>query len=193
MFILMLIAIYGIIGELSNPGAILPGVIGAIALVLALYLGAILPVNIAGVALIVFAVILFTAEAFTPTFGLLTVGGVVAFLLGSLMLFDTVAPDFRLSLWLIVPSAILTAAFFLVVIGFGLRAQRLPVRVGKATLPGQIAEALTPIDATSGRVFVEGENWSAVSETPVATGEKVEVVQVDALRLKVKPLTKSPS
>ena len=100
MFILMLIAIYGIIGELSNPGAILPGVVGAIALVLALYMASVLPVNIAGLALIVLAVGLFVTDLFAPTHGVLTAGGIISFFLGSLMLFDTAGPAFRLSLGL---------------------------------------------------------------------------------------------
>lgn len=191
MFILMLIAIYGIIGELSNPGAILPGAIGVIALVLTLYLGAVLPVNVAGIALIVLAVALFTAEAFTPSFGLLTTGGLAAFLLGALMLFDTVAPSFRLSLTLIVPAAVVTTAFFVFVVGAGLRAQRLPVRVGRETLAGSIAEAISDIDASSGRVRVQGENWLATSATPISKGERVEVVSVHGLSVTVKPIEES--
>jgi membrane-bound serine protease (ClpP class) len=192
MFVLMLIAIYGIVGELSNPGAILPGVIGVIALVLTLYLAAVLPVNIAGFALIVLGLILFVAEVFTPAFGLLTVGGLAAFLLGALMLFDRVAPSFRLPMGLIVPAALITAAFFLFVVGAGLRAQRLPVRVGRETLAGSMAEALTDIDAESGRVFVQGESWCARSATPIAKGARVEVVAVHGLSLTVKPIEDRP-
>jgi len=104
MFILMLIAIYGIIGELTSPGAILPGVVGAIALILALYLAAILPVNVAGLVLIALAMMLFIFDLYTPTHGVLTVGGVLAFLIGSLMLFDRADPLFRLSLSFIIPA-----------------------------------------------------------------------------------------
>ena len=113
MFILMLIAIYGIIGELSNPGAILPGVVGAIALILALYMAAILPVNIAGLALIVLAIGLFIADIYAPTHGVLTVGGIVSFFLGALMLFDRADPAFRLSLSIIIPATVVTALFFI--------------------------------------------------------------------------------
>src|SRR5215217_1367811 len=112
MFILMLIAIYGIIGELSSPGAILPGVVGAIALVLALYLAAILPVNVAGLVLIALAVGLFVFDLYTPTHGVLTVGGIIAFLIGSLMLFNRADPLFGLSLNYIIPATVVTAAFF---------------------------------------------------------------------------------
>ena len=113
MFILMLIAIYGLIGEMTTPGAILPGVIGAIALVLALYMAAILPVNIAGLLLIGLAVGLFVIDVFAPTHGILTGGGIVAFLIGSLMLFNRRDPLFRLSLAYIIPSVIMTAGFFI--------------------------------------------------------------------------------
>lgn len=187
MFILMLIAIYGIIGELSNPGAILPGVVGAIALILLLYMAAVLPVNVAGLALIALAIALFIAEAFTPTYGVLTVGGIVSFFLGSLMLFEH-AP-FRLSLAFIIPATLLTAAFFVFVVAAGLRAQLIPVRVGKETMIGRVVTALTGIDAQGGKVFVEGEYWNAVSETPIEPGQAVEIVAVQGLTLKVKPKT----
>jgi membrane-bound serine protease (ClpP class) len=187
MFILMLMAIYGILGELSNPGAIIPGVVGAIALILVLYMSAVLPVNIAGVALIVLAVLLFVAEAFTPSFGLLTAGGVTAFLIGSLMLFDRAAPGFHLSLKVILPATLATAAFFVFVVSAGLRAQRLPTRVGTSTLVGRSADALTDIGPEGGRVFVEGEDWAAVSATPIRKGEKATVVSIKGLLLTVKP------
>lgn len=141
MFVLMLVAIYGIIGELSNPGAILPGVVGAIALILALYMASVLPINIAGVALIVVAVGLFIADIFAPTHGVLTAGGIISFFLGSLMLFDKATP-FRLSLAVIVPASVITALFFIFVFGAGLRAQFLPVKVGKETMLGKTVTAL---------------------------------------------------
>src|SRR6059058_201652 len=134
MFILMLIAIYGIIGELSSPGAILPGVVGAIALVLALYLAAVLPVNVTGLVLIALALMIFIFDVYATTHGVLTVGGVISFLIGSLMLFNRADPLFRLSLSYIIPATLVTAAFFVFVIGKGLRAQLLPVKVGRETL-----------------------------------------------------------
>jgi membrane-bound serine protease (ClpP class) len=187
MFILMLIAIYGLIGEMTTPGAILPGVIGAIALVLALYMAAILPVNIAGLVLIGLAVGLFVIDVFAPTHGVLTGGGIVAFLIGSLMLFNRRDPLFRLSLAYIIPSVIVTAAFFIFVVGKGLRAQRLPVKVGKETMLGKIVSALTPIDASEGKVFVEGEYWTAKSDTPIDQGHAVQIIAVEGLTLKVIP------
>jgi membrane-bound serine protease (ClpP class) len=185
MFILMLIAIYGLIGEMTTPGAILPGVIGAIALVLALYMAAILPVNVAGLLLIGLAVGLFVIDVFAPTHGILTGGGIVAFLIGSLMLFNRRDPLFRLSLAYIIPSVIVTAAFFIFVVGKGLRAQRLPVKVGKETMLGKIVCALTPIDSTDGKVFVEGEYWTARSDTPIDQGHAVQIISVEGLILKV--------
>ena len=189
MFLLMLMAIYGIIGELSNPGAILPGVVGAIALILVLYMAAILPVNIAGVALIVLAVGLFITDVYASTHGVLTAGGIVAFFLGALMLFNKAEPGFRLSLAYIIPGVAVTAAFFAFIVGAGLRAQMLPVRVGNEAMLGKTASAISRIDASGGKVFIEGELWSAVSETPVEKDQPVEIVAVEGLTLKVKPKT----
>src|SRR4026208_1368219 len=117
MFIVMLIAIYGIIGEMTTPGAILPGVVGAIALILALYLAAILPVNVTGDVLIALALMLFIFDVYATTHGVLTIGGIAAFLIGSLMLFNRGDPLFRLSLNYIIPATLVTAAFFIFVIG----------------------------------------------------------------------------
>jgi len=186
MFILMLIAIYGIIGELTTPGAILPGVVGAIALILALYLAAVLPVNVTGLALIALALMLFIFDIYAPTHGVLTIGGVISFLIGSLMLFNRADPLFRLSLSYIIPATIVTAGFFVFVLGKGLRAQRLPIRAGAETLLGKTVSALTPIDSHGGRIFVEGEYWNAISDTPVEQGEPVEIAAVQGLTLRVK-------
>ena len=187
MMILMLVAIYGIIGELSNPGAVLPGVVGAIALILVLYMATILPVNIAGFALIGLAVVLFIVDIYAPTHGVLTFGGIVAFFLGTLMLFNRADPAFRVSLVYIIPATLVTAAFFIFVVGAGLRAQFLPVRAGRETLLGKSVPALARIDAASGRVFVEGEYWNAVSEVPIEPGHPVEIVAINGLTLTVKP------
>ena len=187
VFFLMLLAIYGIIGELSSPGAVLPGVVGAIALVLVLYMSAVLPLNIAGLALIGVALGLFVVDVFASTHGVLTGGGIIAFLLGALMLFDRAEPSFRLSLVYIIPATVITAAFFTWVVGAGLRAQFLPVRTGHQAMLGRTAAALGRIDAGGGRVFVEGEYWNAVSDTPVEPGQPVEIVALEGLTLKVKP------
>ncbi len=187
MFILMLVVIYGFIGELSHPGAILPGVAGAIALLLVLYMSSILPVNITGIVLIGLAITLFVVDIFAPTHGVLTAGGVVSFFLGAMMLFSQAGPGFGLSLAWIIPATVVTAAFFVFVVGAGLRAQFKPVRAGKETMLGKTVNALSRIDAQGGRVFIEGENWNAVSDTPVEAGHPVEVIGIEGLTLKVKP------
>jgi membrane-bound serine protease (ClpP class) len=186
MFILMLIAMYGIIGEMTTPGAILPGVVGAIALVLALYMAAILPVNVTGLVLIAFAVMLFIFDVYAPTHGVLTAGGIISFLVGSLMLFNRADPLFRLSLTFIIPATLVTAAFFVFVVGKGLRAQLLPVKAGAETMVGKTVPALTLIDSRGGRIFVEGEYWNAVSDTPIEKDEVVEIEAVQGLTAKVK-------
>ena len=187
MFLLMLMAIYGIIGELSNPGAILPGVVGGIALILALYMAAILPVNIAGLALIGLAILLFIADIYATTHGVLTAGGIISFFLGALMLFNKAEPGFRLSLAYIIPGVVVTAAFFIFIVGAGLRAQWLPVRTGLETMLGKTVNAISRIDASGGKVFVEGEYWNAVSDAPIESGQPVEIIAVTGLTLKVKP------
>jgi membrane-bound serine protease (ClpP class) len=192
MFILMLIAIYGIIGELSSPGAILPGVIGAIALVLVLYMAAILPINVTGLMLIGLAFVFFVFDVFAPTHGVLTGGGIVAFLIGSLMLFNRDDPLFRLSLAYIIPATIGTALFFAFIVGKGLRAQLLPIKAGKETLLGRTIPAFTAIDSTGGKVFVEGAYWNAVSDTPIERGQPVQVAAVLGLTLRVKPRSTNP-
>src|SRR5437667_5507680 len=186
MFILMLIAIYGIIAEVSTPGAILPGVAGAIALLLFLYMAAILPVNVTGLVLIALALMLFVIDVYATTHGVLTVGGIFSFLVGSLMLFNRADPLFRLSLNYIIPASLVTAAFFVFVIGKGLRAQLLPVKVGAQILIGKTVTALTPIDSRGGWIFVEGEYWNAVSDAPIEKGEVAEIAAVQGLTLKLK-------
>ena len=189
LMVLMLATIFGIIGELSQPGAILPGVVGGIALILVLYMSAILPVNVAGLALIGLAFILFIIDVFAPTHGVLTFGGIASFFLGALMLFNRADPTFRLSLAWIIPATALVALFFIFVVGAGLKAQTLPVRVGKETMLGKTVTALARIDNLEGKVFVEGEYWNAVSDLPVEVGQTAEIVSVEGLKLKVKPKT----
>jgi membrane-bound serine protease (ClpP class) len=187
MFILMLMVIYGIMGELSSPGAVLPGVVGVIALLLVLYMSAILPVNVTGIVLIGLAVALFITDAFATTHGVLTAGGIVSFFLGSLMLFSNAGPGYGLSLRWIIPATVFTAAFFIFVVGKGIRAQFKPARSGVEMMIGRTVNALSRIDTSGGRVFIEGENWNAVSQTPVETGQLAEVIGIDGLTLKVKP------
>ena len=188
MLILMLIVMYGVIGEMTSPGAILPGVAGVIALLVLLYLASVLPMNVTGLALVGVAIALFIFDAFAPTHGVLTTGGIVAFFLGTLMLFDRTDPFLRLSLLWVLPATVVTALFFIFVAGAGIRAQRLPSRAGAETLLGRRVPALEAIDAGSGgRVFLEGEYWNAVSASPIQAGQLVVVVEREGLTLKVQP------
>jgi membrane-bound serine protease (ClpP class) len=190
MMLLLLVAIYGIIAEMSHPGAIFPGVAGALALILLLYMSATLPLNAAGVALIVLAVALFIIDIFAPTHGVLTGGGIIAFFLGALMLFKPEPIVYRLlpMTW-VISTTLVTAAFFIFFISKGIRAQFLPKRAGMETMIGKTVNALSRIDSTGGKVFIEGENWNAISETTIETGQPVEIVGMDGLTLKVQPKT----
>jgi membrane-bound serine protease (ClpP class) len=187
MFILMLMVIYGIIGELSSPGAILPGIVGAIALILVLYMSAILPVSVTGLVLIGLAIVLFIADIYATTHGVLTAGGIVTFFLGAMMLFSQAAPGYGLSLRWIVPATFVTALFFVFVVGKGIRAQFKPAQTGTGMMLGKTVNALSRIDSTGGKVFIEGETWNAVSAAPVEAGQAVEIVGVEGLTLKIKP------
>ena len=189
MMLLMLVAIYGIIAEMSHPGAIFPGVAGALALILLLYMSATLPLNAAGVALIVLAVALFIIDIFAPTHGVLTGGGIIAFFLGVLMLFNHEPAGYHLPMTWVISTTLVTAAFFVFFVSKGIRAQFLPKRAGMETMIGKTVNALSRIDATGGKVFIEGENWNAVSETTIEIGQPVEIVAIDGLTLRVQPKT----
>jgi membrane-bound serine protease (ClpP class) len=189
LFVLTLLVIYGFIGELSSPGAILPGVVGAIALILVLYMSATLPVNVAGLVFIGLALLLFIADTFAVTHGVLTTGGIIAFFLGSLMLFNHGGPGYQLSLRWIISGTLITAAFFVFIVGQGVRAQFQPAKTGKETMIGKTVPAQSRIDSAGGRVFIEGEIWNAVSDAPVESGQTVEVTAINGLTLKVKPKT----
>ena len=189
-YIFMMIAIYGIIFELSNPGAILPGVIGGISLLLALMSFAVLPINLAGILLIGLGVVLLIIDLFTPSHGILTVGGLASFVIGSLMLFDTSAsPIFRISVSLVLVTAALTGGFFLYAVGAGIRAQKKRIVTGKEGMIGETAVAMTDIDP-SGKVFVEGEWWNAVTEgEPIKKGEHVRITGIEKLTVIVRKET----
>jgi membrane-bound serine protease (ClpP class) len=187
MMLLLLIAIYGIIAEMSHPGAIFPGVAGALALILLLYMSATLPLNIAGLALILLALTLFVVDIFSPTHGVLTGGGIISFFLGALMLFNHAPSGYNLPMSWIISTTLVTAAFFFFFVSKGIRAQRLPKSAGAETMIGKTVNALSRIDSTGGKVFIEGEHWNAVSETPIEVGQPVEIISIAGLTLKVKP------
>lgn len=188
MLILMLAVMYGLVGELTSPGAILPGVAGVIALVLLLYLGSVLPMRGTGLLLVGVAAALFVFDALAPTHGVLTVGGMAAFFLGTLLLFDRAEPFLRLSLAWLVPATVVTGLFFAFVVGAGIRAQRAPARTGAEALLGRTALALEPIQARSGRVLLEGEIWSAQSPEPIPSGSSVRIIAREGLTLTVQPV-----
>ncbi|MER3460638.1 MAG: serine protease [candidate division GAL15 bacterium] len=183
--ILMTVAIYGILFELNNPGLVVPGVVGAIALILALTSFAILQVNYAGLALIALGVALLMAELFVPGFGVLGVGGIVAFILGGILLTSNQEPYLRASVPLVVALGLLTGGFFLFALGAGVRAQRKRPVSGWESLVGRVGVAKTDVDG-QGLVLVGGEDWSAESDEPVRAGERVRVVGVEGLRLRVR-------
>src|SRR5882724_3465346 len=155
MMLLMLVAIYGIIAEMSHPGAIFPGVAGALALILLLYMSATLPLNIAGVALILLALALFVMDIFAPTHGVLTGGGIIAFFLGALMLFNHAPAGYHLPMSWIVSTTLVTAAFFVLFVSKGIRAQFSPKKSGAETMIGKIVAAKSKIDSSGGKVFIE--------------------------------------
>jgi membrane-bound serine protease (ClpP class) len=184
-YILMLLGFYGLLFELQNPGAILPGVVGLICLILALLAFSTLPVNYAGVALIVLAVVFFIAEIKIMSHGVLAAGGIVSMLLGSVILFE--GEGVRLPWTLIGGATAITATFFLFIIGAGLKAQRREVRIGASTLLGARAEVVTAL-APEGMVRLGGELWRAVAETELPVGSEVEVTDVNNLTLRVRPV-----
>jgi membrane-bound serine protease (ClpP class) len=186
-YILMLIGIYGLIFEFSNPGAMFPGIIGAICLLLALFAFQVLPINYAGFALIILGIVLMVGEAFVPSFGALGIGGVIAFVIGSVILMDTDVPGYGVSLPLIASFALVSSALFVIVLVMALKARRQPVVSGPEELVGATAEVLKEFDS-DGLVHVHGENWSAHTEVPLQKGQKVRVLKMDGLTLWVEPV-----
>jgi membrane-bound serine protease (ClpP class) len=184
--ILMLVGVYGLIFELGNPGLVLPGVAGAVSLLLGLYALHLLPVNYAGLALMALGIAFIVAEVFVPAYGSLGVGGVVAFVVGALMLIDTDVPGFGLSWTLIGVLALVTIGFIVFVAQMAVRARRRPVVSGVASLVGADGEMLD--DATdTGWASIRGETWQVTTAAHVARGQKVRVVAVDGVSLRVAP------
>jgi membrane-bound serine protease (ClpP class) len=184
-YLLMLLGVFGIIFELQNPGAIFPGVIGVISILLATFALQLLPVNYVGLALIAMAIALFLLETQITSAGLLTAGGVVSMLIGSIMLIDSPLPFMKVSLKVIIPSVLFTAAFFLFAVGLGLRAQKGKVSTGTSGLIGEKGIAKSDVHE-QGSVFVHGEFWNACSDERIPEGSTVEVVSVEGMTLKVR-------
>jgi membrane-bound serine protease (ClpP class) len=186
-YILMLLGVYGLIFELANPGFILPGVIGATCLILALYAFQLLPVNYAGVALIGLGLLFMVAELFVPSMGILGVGGVAAFVIGSVILFDTGVPGFKVALPLLGAITVLTLGFFVGVIGAAMKARIRPVVTGREELLQSIGTVFEDFEGM-GRIHIHGEDWSARSRLRVRRGQKVRVTALEGLTLHVEPL-----
>ena len=188
-YILMMLGFYGMLFELQNPGSLLPGIVGGICLILAFLAFSVLPVNYAGVALILLAVVFFLAEVKVASHGLLSAGGVLALVLGSLILFDTQATGLRLSWSVIAAAALTTTGFFAFVVTAGLRAQARRVATGRQGLVGRSAVAVERLDPR-GRVRIGDELWNAVSSTPAEVGAELEITGSDGLLLHVRPSAK---
>ena len=187
-FIFMTLGTYGLFFELANPGSIFPGVIGAICLILGLYSLSVLPVNAAGVAFLILGITLLVAEAFSPSFGILGVGGLFAFAAGATLLFDTDSPEFELSWQVIAGTTAATGGFFFLVTVFVIGAMRRRVVTGVEDLIGQIG-TIIEWDGNRGYVQVDGERWQAVCDDAVSIGDEVIVDSVEGLVLRIRPNT----
>ncbi|MDP2246795.1 MAG: nodulation protein NfeD, partial [Nitrosomonadales bacterium] len=184
-YILLLLGIYGLIYEFSNPGMLFPGVIGSICLLLALFALQLMPISYVGLALIVLGIVMMVSEAVLPSFGALGLGGLAAFIIGSIMLIDTDIPGYGISWTLIAPVAATTALFSFVVVGLALRARKRPVVTGAEQLIGSEGEMLDD----EGWARVHGELWRVHSRVPITPGMKVRVIARQGLILEVEPIS----
>jgi len=190
-YILMLVGIYGLIFEFSTPGVMIPGIAGAICLLLALFAFQALPINFAGLALIILGLGFMIAEAFVPSFGALGIGGVIAFVIGSIILMDTDIPGFGVSLVLIGTIATISGLAFTMVLVLALKARRRPVVSGQEELLGATAEAVEDFEQ-EGYVHLHGENWRAITQVPVKKEQQLIVSRMDGLTLYVVPAEQIP-
>jgi membrane-bound serine protease (ClpP class) len=185
LFLLLLGALAGLGAEISHPGLIFPGVIGTLCLILFLFASQIIPVSGAGVLLIVLAVALFAAEVKVASYGLLTVGGLVAMILGAMMLVDSELPELRVDPWTLLPVILVFAAFTIALVRLVVQAQRRRPQTGREGLVAQRGQAETAI-APEGWVLVNGERWRARAGEPLAAGDAVVVEAVEGLLLRVR-------
>ena len=186
-YLLMLAGVIGLFFEFSNPGFVLPGVAGAISLLLALFAFQLLPINYAGLGLIILGLAFMTGEAFMPSFGVLGIGGIIAFVFGSVMLINTDVPGYGIPWAIIVPVALASALFIFFVVGMALKARGRPVVSGREELIGSIGEVREDFDGKDGWARVHGENWRVRSTQPLGRGQRVRVVHMDGLILDVEP------
>ncbi len=191
-YFLMMIGFYGILFEIYSPGAIFPGVIGGICLILAFYAFQTIPINYAGLALIVLGIIFFVLELKITSYGLLSLAAIVSIVIGSIMLVDLPGSWFSISWISIGVAAVVSVIFFLGVLSYAIKAQLSKVKTGREGLIGETGIARTDL-TPSGKVFVHGELWDAAAEETIASGERVRVVAVDGMMLKVKSLRGGPT
>ena len=192
-YILMMLGIYGLFFELSNPGSLVPGILGGICLLLALFAFQTLPVDYTGIALILLGVIMLILEIKVPSFGALSIGGVTALVFGSLMIFDSPEEWARLSLRVLIPTVIVFAGFFLLCVSLVLRSQKRPVTTGLGALVGETGRLIQGIEnpAEPGKVVCHGEIWDARADLPLAMGTHVRVVAVEGRVVRVVPASHS--
>jgi membrane-bound serine protease (ClpP class) len=188
-YILLLVGLAGLYFELSNPGVILPGVIGGISLIMAFFAMQTLPVNYAGVALILFSIILFIAEMKVVSHGILTVGGIISLVIGSLMLFQSPDPALRISWGVLIPAVTVTSLFFITVVAIAVKSQLRKPQGGKEGMAGEEGTAVTDI-FKEGKALILGEYWNAISDSPVAKGTKVRVILVEHMKVRIEPIEK---
>ena len=185
-YILLFLGVYGILGEFSNPGSFFPGIVGGISLILAFVAFQSIPINYGGLLLIIFGMVLFVIEVYTPTFGLLTAGGVTSLILGSFMLSKSTAPFLRISLGLIISMSLASAAFFVFALSKGIKIQWKKPVTGREGLLGKVGIAKTDL-TPEGTIFIHGERWQASTKgETIQEGEEAEVLEVRGLRLIVK-------
>lgn len=185
-YILLMMGVYGLFFEFSNPGFVLPGVAGGISLLIALYALQLLPISFAGLALIILGIIFMVAEAFIPSFGTLGIGGIIAFVIGSILLFDTELPSYQLALPLIMAIALFNAVFTFVVVGMAIKARKRKVVTGLEQLIGLKGVTLEAIHG-EGHASVRGEIWLVQSKVPLIKAQPIRVIRVQGLKLVVEP------
>jgi membrane-bound serine protease (ClpP class) len=190
-YFLLIIGLYGIIFELASPGWGISGTIGVIALLLALYALQVLSANLVGLLLIIIAFILFFAEIKLQTGGFLAIGGTISFLIGSLMLFDISNPQIRISIFSILTALILTLIFFFVIIAFAIKALRQKPQTGSESVIGKVGVAIEDFQKGEGRIMILGEIWFAQSNDIILKDDKVEVIGIEGLTLKVRKINSS--
>lgn len=188
-YILLLIGIYGLFFEFANPGFIVPGVVGAIAIMLALYALQMLPINYAGLGLICLGILFMVAEIFMPSFGALGMGGVIAFIAGSILLMDTTLPAYQIAWPLIMAMALANALFFFIIVGMAVKARNRRIVSGQEYLLDKVGETLEDITET-GQARIQGEIWTVHTAAPLKRGDAVRVIAVEGIHLTVEPANK---